>query len=212
MWPGLRLDDRHGPDLFLAVAAAVGPGGEELAGVDREAVVVAVLVAGVGAGDRLVGLAGGDLGRRRSRWRRRRPRSGSRRRSSCGRRRRPCRSRSAPMRPVGLVDGQPLVELVVERRLVVDHHRRAPGGAAVGGAGEPDARLAGRGDVGAGLVGGGGAAGGAGEVGPRGVDVVRRRRSGRRRRRRRSGRGGWRTTARRCRSCRCVVAIFTGVP
>src|SRR5262249_31678216 len=144
---------------------------EEVAQEAGQAIVVAILVAGVGAGDRLVGLRRGDL------------------------------ERGAPgdaavsrglVPDVGLlavrvvdrvvvhdadpaavrVDRQPRVELVVLRRRVVELDRRRPGRAAVGRAGEPDAGLAGRGGVGARLVGRRGAAGLARQVGPRGVDVA----------------------------------------
>src|SRR5207253_3498234 len=75
---------------------------------------------------------------------------------------------------VRLVDGEERIELVVQAALVVDLRRGAPGGAAVRGAREPDARLAGRRRARAGLVRRRGAAAVAGEVGPERVDVVRR--------------------------------------
>src|SRR5438552_1275279 len=46
-------DNRGSPDLLMATATAVGPGGKELARVPRQSVVIAVLV-GVGAGGGLV--------------------------------------------------------------------------------------------------------------------------------------------------------------
>src|SRR5262249_19561507 len=70
-----------------------------------------------------------------------------------------------------LVDGQRLGELVVLRCLVVEHYRRRPARAAVGRTGEPDAGLAARGGVGAGLVRRGVAAARPGHVRPRDVDV-----------------------------------------
>src|SRR5258706_12052020 len=56
---------------------------------------------------------------------------------------------------VGLVDGEELVELVVQAALVVELYAGAPCGAAVGGAREPDARFTGRCRAGAGLIRGG---------------------------------------------------------
>src|SRR6185503_14102450 len=59
-----RGRDLRGPDLFLRVVAAVGPGGEERVAVAGETVVVAELVAGIGAADGLVGHGRRDLDRR----------------------------------------------------------------------------------------------------------------------------------------------------
>src|SRR6185312_2295133 len=51
----------RGPDLLTAVAPAVGPGREELAGDARQAVVIAELVSVIRPGDRLVRLGRGHL-------------------------------------------------------------------------------------------------------------------------------------------------------
>ena len=113
------VEDLRRPDLLVAAVAAVGPRGEERAGEAGEAVVVAVLVAAVGADDGLVGRAPRDLERRAPGLRRRRRRTGTRRRSSCGR----VADRVVVddrERAVGLVDRQPGVELVVQAGLVVD--------------------------------------------------------------------------------------------
>src|SRR5205807_3473201 len=142
--------DLRRPDLLTGVAAPVRPGGEERVAVAREAVVVAELVAGIGACGRLVGHGRRDLDGRLPR------------RAAVGRHLvvdvdlLPVRIVDGVVvhrsqRPVRLIDGQELVELVVQTALIVELHAGTPGGAAVRGAREPDPRLAGGAGVGAGL-------------------------------------------------------------
>src|SRR6185295_7282873 len=141
-----RIEDLGGPDLLARAAAAVGPGGPEGPGDPGQAVVVAELVAVVLPAGRLVGLRRGDLHRGRE---------GDAVVEGGLVVDVDLLARGVGHRvvvhdadPAGrLVDHQPLVELVVQARLVVDHPLRLPGRAAVGRAGEPDADLAGRGGV-----------------------------------------------------------------
>src|SRR6185312_5434446 len=164
------VEDCRGPDLLGGAAAAVGPRREEGAVEPVEVDVVAELVAAVGARGRLVGGRGRHL-----EW-------CAPGQAVVGRglvvqvdrfTGRVAHGVVVDQRDLGArwVHHQPGHELIVEPGLIVDFHRRRPGRAAVGGAREENAGLAGGGGVGAGAA-AAGAAGVAGEIVPGGVDVV----------------------------------------
>ena len=167
---------RSCPNFLLTSAAAIGPAREKFTGVARETVVVSVLVPGIGTCRRLVCLRGTDFHGRSPR---------------CPHVKRGLEPNvcSLPTRiadsvvvhddqtAICLVHRHPRIELIVERRLVVQHRCRTPSRSAVARPREPDARLAGRVDVVIRLVFGGIArrdTRDAGQIGPDRVDHVLR--------------------------------------
>src|SRR6185369_17047450 len=163
------------PYLFPSVVATVRPGREEKSIVARQRIVIAVLIARIRSRDGLVALSGGDLNRRV-------PTD-----SVVERRLVPdvCFFAAAVIYRVivdhtdcagRLINCKPLVELIVQARLIVDDCWRRPRRPAIARARKPDARLASGRDIRTGFVPCAGAPRSATKVRPRGIDHILGRR------------------------------------